>query len=103
MMGRGEEACMATTNIIGQAVKRLEDLPLLQGRGRFVDDLQFPGLLHAAFVRSPHAHALIRGIEAKAALALPGVQAVLTLADLMPMLSQERLPLQFGAAKLPPD
>ncbi len=93
----------AKTSIIGQPVKRLEDLPLLQGRGRFVDDLQFPGLLHAAFVRSPHAHALIRGVDASAALALPGVQAVFTLADLMPLLSQERLPLQFGAAKLPPD
>ena len=95
---------MANVNsIIGQPVKRIEDLPLLQGRGRFVDDLQFPGTLHAAFVRSPHAHALIRGIETKAAKAAAGVHAVLTLADLAPTLSQVRLPLQFRSAQLPPD
>jgi carbon-monoxide dehydrogenase large subunit len=88
---------------IGKPQKRLEDRPLLQGQGRFVDDLRFPGMLQAAFLRSPHAHALIRGIDAGAARALPGVHAVYTLADLMPLLSQERLPLQFGAARLPPD
>ena len=93
----------ATISTIGTPLKRLEDGPLLQGRGRFVDDLQFPGLLHAAFVRSPHGHALIRGIDASAAKAMPGVRAVFTLADLTALLSQERLPLQFGAAKLPPD
>ena len=90
-------------SIIGKPFKRIEDLPLLQGRGRFVDDLQFPGTLHAAFVRSPHAHALIHGIDAGAARQAPGVQAVLTLADLMPHLSEERLPLQFRSAQLPPD
>jgi carbon-monoxide dehydrogenase large subunit len=95
---------MANVNsIIGQPVKRIEDLPLLQGRGRFVDDLRFPGLLHAAFVRSPHAHALIRGIDAAQAKAAPGVAAVLTLADLRPLLSAERLPLQFRNAQLPPE
>ena len=46
---------------IGKPVKRIEDVPLLQGRGRFVDDLHFPGMSQAAFVRSPHSHALIRG------------------------------------------
>jgi carbon-monoxide dehydrogenase large subunit len=91
------------TSVVGHPVKRIEDLPLLQGRGRFVDDLQFPGLLHAAFVRSPHAHALIRAIAKSAALRAPGVHAVLTLVDLMPLLSQERLPLQFRGAQLPPD
>jgi carbon-monoxide dehydrogenase large subunit len=60
-------------------------------------------MLQAAFLRSPHAHALIRGIDATAARAMPGVHAVYTLSDLMPLLSQERLPLQFGAARLPPD
>ena len=89
--------------IVGHRVKRIEDLPLLQGRGRFVDDLQFPGLLHAAFVRSPHGHALIRGIDTGAAKKMPGVHAVFTLADFQNLLSQERLPLQFGGAKLPPD
>ena len=90
-------------SIVGRPVKRIEDLPLLQGRGRFVDDLQFPAMLHAAFVRSPHAHALIRGIDTSAAKAAPGVHAVLTLADLMPQLSAERLPLQFRSTQLPPN
>jgi carbon-monoxide dehydrogenase large subunit len=90
-------------SVIGKPLKRIEDLPLLQGRGRFVDDLQFPGLLHAAFVRSPHGHAMIRGIDPSAARQAPGVHAVLTLADLMPLLSQERLPLQFRSSQLPPD
>ena len=92
-----------STSIIGRPFKRIEDQPLLQGRGRFLDDLSFPGLLHAAFVRSPHAHALIRGIDRDAARHAPGVHAVLTLADLLPQLSQERLPLQFRTAALPPD
>ena len=76
---------------------------MLQGRGRFVDDLQFPDTLQAAFVRSPHAHAAIRGIDTSAARELPGVHAVLTLADLAPLLSQERIPLQFRTAQLPAD
>ena len=91
------------SSIIGQPFKRIEDRPLLQGRGRFVDDLQYPDMLQAAFVRSPHAHASIRGIDADAARAMPGVQAVFTLKDFAAMLTQERLPLQFAAAKLPPD
>ena len=88
---------------IGHSVKRLEDRPLLTGNGRFVADLRFPDMLEAAFVRSPHAHAAIRGIDARAARRLPGVHAVLTLADLAPSLTQERLPLQFRTAQLPPD
>ena len=75
----------------GAAVPRLEDAALLRGEGRFVDDLSFPGMLHAAFARSPHAHAAIRGIDKTAAAVLPGVQAVLTLADLRLHLRYERL------------
>ncbi len=55
---------------------------MLLGRGRFVDDLARRGLLHAAFVRSPHAHARVSGIDAAAAAARPGVAAVLTAASL---------------------
>jgi carbon-monoxide dehydrogenase large subunit len=88
---------------IGKSFKRIEDIPLIRGRGRFVDDLQFPDMLHAAFVRSPHAHALIGGIDTSTAAQAPGVHAVLTLADISPQLSQERLPLQFRTAQLPPD
>ena len=68
--------------LIGRAVKRLEDPALLTGRGRFVDDFHMPGMLQAAFVRSEEAHAKINGIDKSAAEALPGVHAVLTLADL---------------------
>jgi carbon-monoxide dehydrogenase large subunit len=63
---------------IGQSVRRREDPRLLKGRGRFYDDLKLAGELHAAIVRSPHAHADIRGIDARAALQMPGVHAVLT-------------------------
>ena len=49
---------MPTT--IGSRITRLEDEPLLRGRGRFVDDIALPGVWHAAFVRSPHPHALIK-------------------------------------------
>ena len=91
------------TKYIGQAIKRIEDRPLLTGAGRFVGDLKFSDMLEAAFVRSPHAHAAIRGIDTTAARPHPGVHAVYTLADLMPLLAQERLPLQFRTAQLPPD
>jgi len=63
---------------IGQSVRRFEDPRLLKGRGRFFDDLKLAGQLFAAIVRSPHAHADIRKIDAGAALARPGVHAVLT-------------------------
>jgi aerobic carbon-monoxide dehydrogenase large subunit len=85
---------------IGERVLRLEDGPLVRGRGRFVDDLKFPGMLEAAFVRSPHGHAAIRGIDAEAARNLPGVHAVFTLGDLTPLLTSERLPLQFRTDQL---
>ena len=81
----------AGARLAGAAVRRLEDAALLRGEGRFIDDLSFPGMLHAAFARSPHAHAAIRGIDKTAALALPGVRAVLTASDLRPYLRNERL------------
>jgi len=69
-------------SLIGASLKRVEDATLLRGGGQFVDDLQEPGLLHLAFVRSPYGHARILSLDAGGALALPGVHAVLTLADL---------------------
>ncbi len=66
----------------GAAVPRVEDPDLVAGRGRYLDDIALPGLLHAAFVRATHAHARIHGIDTAAAAALPGVIAVLTAADL---------------------
>ena len=68
----------------GTRVQRVEDGRLLTGRGGFVDDISRPGMLHACFVRSPFARARINGIDASAALALPGVRAVFTAADLNP-------------------
>jgi aerobic carbon-monoxide dehydrogenase large subunit len=66
---------------IGQSVRRREDPRLLMGRGRYFDDMNAAHQLHAAIVRSPHAHADIRGIDTAAARAAPGVHAVLTGAD----------------------
>ena len=94
---------MTETRCIGTSIARIEDRPLLTGNGRFVADLHFPGMLEAAFVRSPHAHAAIRGIDSTEARRRAGIHAVLTLADLAPLLTQERLPLQFRTAQLPPD
>jgi len=78
-------------SLIGARLPRLEDHPLLVGKGRYIDDIAAPGAWHAAFVRSPHPHAAIRKLDAAAALALPGVQAVLTLDDLAPALIQRRM------------
>ncbi len=76
--------------LFGASVRRLEDEDLLRGKGRFIDDIAFPGMVHAAFVRSPHGHAELTAIDTAAALALPGVAAVLTLADLRPLLRTVR-------------
>jgi carbon-monoxide dehydrogenase large subunit len=78
---------------LGARVARLEDPALLSGRGRFVDDVKLPGMLHACFVRSPHAHARIRGIDVSAALSIAGVHAVLTAADLPEPMSANRMPM----------
>ena len=67
----------------GQAVRRVEDESLLTGRGQFVDDHNLPGQAHLMFLRSPHAHARIVGVDTKAAAAMPGVVAVVTGADLV--------------------
>src|SRR6476660_6794574 len=64
------------------AVRRREDPRLITGAGEFVDDLRVPGCLHAAVLRSPHAHARIVSIDASAARRAPGVVGVFTAADL---------------------
>jgi carbon-monoxide dehydrogenase large subunit len=68
---------------IGQPVRRKEDLRLVIGRGCFTDDISLPGQVYAVMVRSPHAHARIRHIDAALAVAAPGVIAVLTGRDLL--------------------
>jgi 4-hydroxybenzoyl-CoA reductase subunit alpha len=67
---------------VGRRGGKIDGLPKITGAARFTDDLSLPGMLHGAFNRSPHAHARILSIDVSAALALPGVYAVLTGADL---------------------
>ncbi len=68
---------------VGQSIERVEDAALLTGRGRFIDDLgEKPGALHAAILRSPHAHADVVSIDTTSACAGEGVAAVLTGADI---------------------
>ncbi|MBI3677799.1 MAG: xanthine dehydrogenase family protein molybdopterin-binding subunit [Proteobacteria bacterium] len=71
-----------TASLIGRPVKRKEDRRFITGTGHYTDDLSRPHQTHAVFVRSPHAHAKIRKIDAAPALALPGVIQVLTGEDL---------------------
>ncbi|HEX5720742.1 MAG TPA: xanthine dehydrogenase family protein molybdopterin-binding subunit [Thermoanaerobaculia bacterium] len=71
-----------TTQPIGERIKRNEDPRLLTGRALFVDDINLPDMVHVAFVRSPHAHARILGIDASQAKAREGVFGVYTAADL---------------------
>ncbi|MGH6701952.1 MAG: xanthine dehydrogenase family protein molybdopterin-binding subunit, partial [Bradyrhizobium sp.] len=63
---------------IGARVLRKEDKRFITGKGRYVDDIRLHGMTYAAFVRSPHPHAKVRGVDTAAALKLPGVVAVLT-------------------------
>src|SRR5258706_12697301 len=86
--------------IIGARMKRVEDGPLLRGRGRFVDDIRIPGLLHAAFLRSPHAHARLTRIDTAKARALSGVRAVFVYADLRPLLTSDRIPLALPSGAI---
>jgi len=78
---------------IGARVLRTEDMRLLTGQGEFVDDIRLPGTLHGAFVRASFAHARIRLIDAAAALAMPGVHAVYTSADMPRAMQITRLPM----------
>jgi carbon-monoxide dehydrogenase large subunit len=75
-------AQIAAERYTGASIKRSEDPRILTGRGRYVDDLKLPGMLHAAFVRSPLAHGRVLAVDVSAARALPGVVLVLTGTDL---------------------
>jgi len=61
---------------VGRSLKRKEDPRLITGQATYVDDVVLPGMVYAAFVRSPEAHAKIVSVDASAAEALPGVRAV---------------------------
>ncbi|MGH3260953.1 MAG: xanthine dehydrogenase family protein molybdopterin-binding subunit, partial [Trebonia sp.] len=63
---------------VGKSIRRVEDPKFLRGRGGYVGDMTLPGMLHAAVLRSPYAHARIAGIDTSRALAVPGVHAVIT-------------------------
>jgi carbon-monoxide dehydrogenase large subunit len=67
---------------IGAAVRRKEDFRFLAGRGQYTDDINRPGQTHAFILRSPHAHAEIKGIDLSAAKGMPGVLAIFTGADM---------------------
>jgi carbon-monoxide dehydrogenase large subunit len=92
---------------VGQRVQRVEDPKYLRGEGRYIDDVELPGLLHGAFVRSPFAHARIGAIDASEALALPGIVAVVTGADLAtriaPVVTDAKVPeVRVGARRALP-
>ena len=97
------ELRMVAHRFVGQPIARIEDAALLTGAGRFVDDVLVLGALEAAFVRSPFAHARIKSIDVAAARAAPGVSAVLAYADIRPLLTQDRMPLELRDEPLPPN
>jgi aerobic carbon-monoxide dehydrogenase large subunit len=75
------EPCKIAGRYVGKPLRRREDIRFVRGRGQFVDDLAPPGTAWCAFVRSPHAHARIRGISTKTAARMPGVLLTLTAQD----------------------
>ncbi|MHB8399558.1 MAG: xanthine dehydrogenase family protein molybdopterin-binding subunit [Candidatus Limnocylindrales bacterium] len=70
------------TDVLGAPIKRVEDPRFITGKGRYVDDIALQGMVHAAILRSPYAHANIRSIDTSAARAMPGVLAVIVGADI---------------------
>lgn len=87
---------------LGRRAQRVEDRPLLTGRGRYGDDAPVrAGTLHAAVLRSPHAHARLLAVRADKALAMPGVRAVLTAADVQrwskPFIVGVKAPMELWA------
>ena len=84
--------------MIGESHPRLGGGPLVTGAGRFVDDVRVPGMLHAAVLRSPHAHARLVSIDAKRVRDMPGVHLVLTAADIpAAAIIPNRVPAPAGA------
>src|SRR3989442_13725547 len=79
--------------MIGASIRRMEDRRLLTGRGKFAADFRLPGMLQAAVLRSPPARARLGAIRSRAALALPGVVAVVTGEDLGAI---GRIPTRLG-------
>ena len=88
---------------VGAPVQRLEDPRLLAGQGQFVDDIQLPRTLHAALLRSDHAHARIDGVQIEAAKSAPGVRGVFLASDfdVEPLLATSRMPGYHATPLLP--
>ena len=86
-----------TASYIGAPIRRKEDRRFLTGRGQFVDDVKLPNALHAAIVRSPHAHARIVSIDTGPAMEMPGVAAVLTFEDIAATLEPRPIPVRLRA------
>jgi carbon-monoxide dehydrogenase large subunit len=86
----------------GAAVTRLEDPRLLKAQGRYVDDIELPGMLHAAFVRANMAHGRIRAIDTRDASAMPGVVAIYTMADFVEIAQGSMPPMAPHPLLTPP-
>jgi aerobic carbon-monoxide dehydrogenase large subunit len=84
--------------LVGAKVPRVEDRRILTGRGHYIDDLQLPHMLHAAFLRSPLAHARITHIDVSAAVDAPGVVVVYTGEQMRAMCKPIRGPISMGAS-----
>lgn len=80
--------------VVGRAHRKVDGMAKATGQAQYTDDIRLPGMLHAKILRSPHAHARIRGIDTRRALALPGVHAVLTGAS---------MPIKYGVIPWTPD
>src|ERR1051325_267963 len=83
------------SRLIGASPKRVEDPPLITGKGCYVDDINLPGMLHLAFQRSPYPHAKILSVDISRAKAMPGVEAVITgndISDKLHLASSQVLP-----------
>jgi carbon-monoxide dehydrogenase large subunit len=91
----------APSGLIGASIRRVEDPVLVTGKGCYTDDIQLPRMLHLAFLRSPYPHAKIISVNTTAAKAIPGVEAVLTGAELGERLSVPAIPMVPGM-KIPP-
>src|SRR3984893_14965024 len=89
-------------NFVGQPVLRREDARIFIGRGRFTDDIKFPGMTYAAVLRSSYGHARIRSIDASRAAAMAGVVGVLTEADLAGKVGDIRPNWVVGNSIVPP-
>src|SRR5262245_54560096 len=89
------------SGLIGKSIRRVEDAPLISGKGCYTEDIELPGMLHLAFQRSPYPHAKIISINTSEAKAMVGVIAVLTGTDLGEQLQVQAVPMVPGM-KIPP-